>query len=106
MKFLSAGLLAAMVVFGGGATTTPASATGFCPLKRTSDGFVALRTGPSATAPLVGRMRSSDEVLIGLRNKGNWVEVTWWRGQDRHNKGYHHVAGRGWANARLIEENC
>ncbi len=32
--------------------------------------------------------------------------MTWWRGQDRHEKGYHAIAGKGWVNARLIEEDC
>jgi hypothetical protein len=83
-----------------------ASATAFCPLKQTSDGFVALRAGPSPTARLIARMKPEDEVLIGLREKGNWVEVTWWRGQNRHDKGYHHIAGKGWVNSKLIAEEC
>ncbi len=51
-------------------------------------------------------MKPEDEVLIGLRQKGRWIEVTWWRGQDRHTKGYHQIAGKGWVNSKWVEEEC
>ena len=86
--------------------SVPASATGFCHLKQTLDGFVALRAGPSPSARLVGRMNPQDEVLFGLGEKGNWVEATWWRGDDRLNKGYDRIAGKGWVNTRFVEEEC
>ncbi len=101
-------LSGALAILAGLAAFAPqqAAATGFCNLKRSPDGFVALRAAPSPTARLIARMRAEDEVLIGLGKKGQWVEVTWWRGQDRHEKGYHAIAGKGWVNARLIEEDC
>ncbi len=100
-------LATAWAIFAGIALgAAPASATGFCNLRTSSDGFVALRAGPSPTAKLLARMKPADEVLIGLGRKGRLVEVTWWRGQDRHEKGYHAIAGRGWVHARLIEEDC
>ena len=64
----------------------PAHATGFCNIKHTFDGFVALRDRPSPKGKLLGRMKPGDEVLIGLGEKGNWIEVTWWKGQDRFEK--------------------
>ena len=86
--------------------STTSLATGFCNVKKTADGFVALRAGPSSKAKILGRMKSSDEVLIGLGQHGNWIEVTWWRGSDRFDKGYDHTSGQGWVNMRFIEEEC
>jgi hypothetical protein len=84
----------------------PASATAFCNVKETADGFVALRAAPDAKAKLVGRMSADDEVMIGLGKKGSWVEVNWYRGDERHTKGFGAVSGRGWVNSRLIDEEC
>jgi hypothetical protein len=84
----------------------PASATAYCQLKPTKDGFVALRSGPGASSKLVGRMKAQDEVLLGDGRKGDWQEVTWWRGDDRLVKGQDKVAGRGWVHAKLIAEEC
>ncbi len=83
-----------------------AAATAFCNLKPTADGFVALRAAPAPTAKLIGRMTSRDEVLLGQGEKGDWIEVTWWRGDDRHTKGYDRKAGHGWVNRKLIGEEC
>ena len=97
----------ALVVLGAIMTTAEqAHATGFCNIKHTFDGFVALRDRPSPKGKLLGRMKPGDEVLIGLGEKGNWIEVTWWKGQDRFEKGYEHTSGHGWVNSRLIEEEC
>jgi hypothetical protein len=84
----------------------PASATAFCNVKETADGFVALRAAPDAKARLVGRMTSKDEVMIGQGRKGNWIEVEWYRGDERHTKGFGRISGKGWVNSRLIEEEC
>jgi hypothetical protein len=84
----------------------PAAATAFCQLKETRDGFVALRSGPSPSAKLVARMKAEDEVLLGENRKGDWIRVTWWRGDDRLTKGHDHVAGRGWVHRRLVAEEC
>jgi Bacterial SH3 domain len=83
-----------------------ASATSFCHLKETSDGFVALRSQPSAAAKLIGRMKAQDEVLVGEGRRGNWVKVTWWSGEDRLLKGHEKSAGTGWVNRKLIEDEC
>lgn len=58
----------------------PASATAYCEIRPTRDGFVALRAGPGAGARLLERMRAGDEVLLGQARRGRWVEVTFWRG--------------------------
>ncbi len=106
MRALIPAVLAILAGAGIVMSAAPASATGFCNLRPSPDGFVALRAAPSLSARLIARMRTGDEVLLGLRQKGRFVEVTWWRGQDRHEKGYHHIAGKGWADARWIEEDC
>ncbi len=84
----------------------PASATAFCQLKETKDGYVALRSGPGASTRLIARMKAEDEVLLGEGRKGDWQQVTWWRGDDRLVKGQDKVAGRGWVHRRLIAEEC
>lgn len=98
----------AALLFAGGllASASTASATAFCSIKSTPDGFVALRAAPSPKAKLIGRMSSDDEVLLGQLRKGAWIEVTWWRGQDRLEKGFHAKSGHGWVNRNLIEEDC
>lgn len=84
----------------------PAGATAFCNVKETADGFVALRAAPDAKAKLIARMSSNDEVMIGQGKKGNWIEVNWYRGDERHTKGFGAVSGKGWVNSKLIEEEC
>jgi hypothetical protein len=84
----------------------PAAATAFCQLKETRDGFVALRSGPGPSTKLVGRMKAKDEVLLGENRKGDWIPVTWWRGDDRLAKGHEKSAGRGWVHRGLVAEEC
>ncbi len=84
----------------------PASATSFCYVKKSPDGFVALRKQPRVSSPMVGRMKQDDEVMIGLGLKGNWMEVTWWHGDDRLTKGFNKRAGHGWVNSKYIENEC
>ena len=90
---VTAATLLAYAAFG----ILPVSATTFCTIKKTSDGFVALRAGPGVTTRLIARMKANDEVMVGLKEKGNWMEVTWWRGEDRHasiRRGFKRRAGR------------
>lgn len=84
----------------------PASATLFCHLRRTEDGFVALRAAPSPDAKILARMKPQDEVMIGLGEKGKWIEVTWWRGDDRLTKRYGGKGLRGWTHGALIDDMC
>lgn len=84
----------------------PAHATAFCNVPRTSDGFVALRAGPSADARLIARMRVGDEVMIGLERSGRWQQVTYWRGQTRHGDGGFALGRQGWMHQRFVGEEC
>ena len=87
-------------------SSTPASATAFCDLKKTKDGFVALRAGPSADARLLAKMTVRDEVRIEQGQQGKWVEVTWWRGDDRLSRKHGGRGLLGWVNGDLLGELC
>jgi hypothetical protein len=106
-RFVPRSICLALTLAGGVTLMShPAAATLFCNVRQTADGFVALRAAPDANAKLVGRMTSSDEVMIGQGKKGNWIEVSWWRGEERHTKGFGATSGRGWVNRKLIEDEC
>lgn len=83
----------------------PVSATEFCGLRPTADGFVALRAAPSTKARLLARMRVGDEVLAQQGVRGGWVEVLWWRGDTRLTHGFR-TGRRGWAVQSLIDDLC
>jgi hypothetical protein len=84
----------------------PAHATTFCNIPQTSDGFVALRSGPGPDNRMIGKMRPGDEVMLDINETDRWIQVTWWRGQDRHEKGFEHKAGFGWMHKRFVGEEC
>jgi Bacterial SH3 domain len=86
--------------------SVPAQASLFCYVRQAPDGFVALRKAPRVSAPMVGRMKAGDEVQLGLGRRGRWIEVYWWRGDDRLEKGFHTKAGHGWVVRRLIDDEC
>ena len=92
-----------------GLSVAPASATTFCHIKKTKDGFVALRAGPGPATKLLHRMRPGDEVLpSSIEEQGDWVKVTWWRGgRFRLSKGGagDPPSGTGWMNRKLIEDD-
>lgn len=92
------------------ATAGTASATEFCNVKRTPDGFVALRAAPDANAKLVGRMTHKDEVLGDptIESRKGWIFVTWWKGSRFRAGGYEFgkPTAKGWVNSRFIEEEC
>jgi hypothetical protein len=91
---------------------TPASATLFCDIKKTPDGFVALRAQPNRTARLVARMKVGDEVLISgaIEPRNGWVHVTWWKGGrfkvEHPGGGYDKSDGEGWVYSNLVEDEC
>lgn len=89
----------------------PASASLFCGVRTTADGFVALRAKPDAQSRLVARMHAGDEVSPdgGEAMRNGWEKVTWWQGgrfKFVHARGNDPPNGRGWVKGRLVAEEC
>jgi hypothetical protein len=70
--------------------TTPSEARYACAVKATSDGYVALRKGPSARHPEVGKMKPQEFVGLlhppsyeSIVRKGDWLFVRWSPGTRR-----------------------
>lgn len=95
------------------AIPTPAAARYACAVKPTSDGFVALRSGPSVRGSVVGRMRARE--LVGLLHpdkeeitrSGDWLFVRWYPGTRRTATSIpdadERIARTGWVRDRLID---
>lgn len=82
-----------------------AAATEFCEIAKTRDGFVALRSGASPSAPMIARMRPGGEAQLVGDPKGDWQEVIYWQGDTRLTRGYDKHTAKGWANRKLLR-NC
>lgn len=82
----------------------PSHATEFCVIRKTSDGFAALRAAPSLNARLLARMKSGEEVQLAQGEQGRWREVIYWRGDDRLKKGYDAHTAKGWVDGRLLRD--
>jgi hypothetical protein len=110
MSFNGARFMQGVVLAGLMIAARAASATEFCDVKRTADGFVALRAAPDPQSRLVGRMAHGDEVLGDptVESRNGWIFVTWWKGGRFRPGGYEFdkPTGKGWVNRRLIEEEC
>jgi hypothetical protein len=83
---------------------TSSQATEFCLIRKTSDGFAALRAAPDVKAKLLARMKTGEEVQIAQGEKGRWREVIYWQGEDRLTKGYEAHTAKGWVDGRLLED--
>lgn len=100
MRLLAAlPLVAAFLV----AAAEPASATVFCNILKSHDGFVALRAAPNADSRLVARMKEDDEVQM-LESKGRWMQVTHWHGDQRLDPKTRGNTRTGWVNKRYVSE--
>lgn len=109
MKPIRAALLLFAGLAGGALLAIePAAATVFCDVKKTRDGFVALRTSPNPKSKLVARMRFGDEVqaITTGGNLNGWMQVIWWKGGRFKSGGptYDASSGKGWADRRFIDE--
>lgn len=110
MKCRAGAGLAAAVFAGGVILAAPASASLFCEVNKTPDGFVALRTKPDRAAKLVARAKAGDEFLIdgGVERKNNWQYVTWWKGgrfkKQHPGGGYDRPDAKGWVHSSLLGE--
>lgn len=81
MTFVLRALIVALFAIG---ASTPSEARYACAVKRTLEGHVALRQGPSARHPEVGKMKPQE--MVGLLHppdyenivrKGDWLFVRW-----------------------------
>ena len=84
------------------AAITPAGATLFCPVLKSPDGFVALRSGPGPRFPIVARMKEDDEVQVLDGKKGSWTQVRHWWGGERLEPATREKFRSGWAHRRYI----
>lgn len=82
-----------------------------CGVKKTADGFVALRDSPSPAGKLITRMKPGE--LVGLLHppdheklirKGNWIFVRYVPGSNinKANDADHDKAIPGWVNNDLL----
>jgi hypothetical protein len=96
MRKLIFGAMAAMLL--GGAQ---ASATSYCDVLPTRDGFVALRDAPRSTAKLIRRLKTGETVQIDSTTEpqAGWMKV-FYTGPDRSQM------QPGWVNRRLIAREC
>ncbi len=83
---------------------SPVHATEFCLIRKTPDGFAALRNAPSPNAKLIARMKAGEEAQLAQGVKGRWRKVIYWRGDDRLTKGYDARFATGWVNGRLLAD--
>lgn len=95
------GLRLAMILGAGGAWVLPAHATLFCDVKKTKDGFVALREKPDLTSKVLFKVPFGEDVQIDSTRaeKNGWAPVIY-TGPRR---------GKmipGWVRASLIVQEC
>jgi len=90
---------------------SPAPATEFCGIRKTPDGFMALRAQPNAKGKLVARMKVGDEVMINniVAEKNGWTRVYWFKGgrfQGETARGIENADAQGWVNGKLLGDEC
>jgi uncharacterized protein YgiM (DUF1202 family) len=83
--------------------TGPAHATIFCEVLKTSDGFLALRAGPSVKAKLVFKIKSGEQVQVGLGRSGAWDKVIYYLKQK---KSADPKPLTGWVNPKFLSDEC
>ena len=88
-----------------------ASAAEFCDIRKTADGFIALRAKPESGSQMVARMKPGDEVMINsaIAAKNGWTRVYWWKGGRANGqvvKGLDRANGQGWVNSKLLGDEC
>jgi hypothetical protein len=113
MKLLTAMLTAAAVLAAPCAyATTPSDddATGMCAkVKKTTDGWLALRKGPTTSAPLIVKLTTDEELVVQqMPARGaSWVKVGITYYDDRNPN--LSTSYRGWAHRdhlKLYECGC
>jgi hypothetical protein len=108
---LAAGALALALGLHGASAETPYTGFFVCSVKPTSDGFVALRSGPSAESRMITRIIPGHMVVIERKGyaaieSGNWSLVSHYTGEvfpKPEDPAYKNVR-KGWVNSRFIAE--
>lgn len=92
---------ALIALVGLAAVATAAHASAFCEVRKTSDGFVALRDAPNANGKRLWRLKPGEMVQLDRTrpNAKGWAAVIY-RSEDRK------VERTGWVSDRLIEKEC
>ncbi len=83
---------------------SPAQAATQCKIVNTPDGFVALRSAPSAQSRLIVRMRAGDEVEIVSSRRDPWFEVRRWRGLIPYDRSSPYPISRGYMHKRYLRD--
>lgn len=99
-RMLLAGIVGVMATF---AAQAPASATAFCEVKQTADGFVALRAAPDRNAATLVPMKAGDEVMLRDGRRGAWQEVLYWPAGTRLEGPGASAGRRGWVHVQLLD---
>ena len=104
--------IGAAFAFGAMLASNPASAMVVCWVKRTPDGFVALRAGPAADSRMIAKMRGGDIVWgdpdSTVKPRNGWTYVNWVK-KSMHDKTMSanaKIDGKGWVRESLIEDEC
>ena len=102
--------IGAAFVIGATLMSNPASAMILCWVKKTPDGFVALRSGPNADSRMIAKMRGGDIVWGDpdrtVRPRNGWTYVNWVKQStyDKTMSANAKIDGKGWVRESLIEE--
>lgn len=107
-----AGVLAAAALALGLATSPASALSAVCEVLPTSDGFAALRSGPSTAAGMIRRMPTGHGVKMHFARSGNlvrsggWVQVTHWPDGKFYEPGdaQFNLGRTGWVVHRLVGE--
>ena len=99
---LSMGLLAA--------TAIPANAIYACAVQKSPDGFVALRSTPSATGQVIAKAKPGDAVVIEQKENGDqiasgpWLRVLHYKGEiaPPMNDPARKTGKQGWMHRRYV----
>ncbi len=102
--------LAAAVCALMGAASPAMAINAVCEVLPTSDGFAALRAGPSADARMIARMKTGHSVHLRARNQGEvirsgpWTQVIYWPNGELYlpSQPEFRTGQIGWVAQRLI----
>jgi hypothetical protein len=93
------------LLFGLAASLQPASATIFCEVLSTPDGFLALRAEPNAKAVMLRKLKPGESVQVGEDKKGAWFGVTVYLNQDTPSTDDDGQVS-GWVHGKYLAKEC